>query len=394
MRRAIIYIDENYAEFGEVRESYDNIRILYEGRVVWGESYKQLENYLGFDYLRGCYVIGNDTNQHNFPFGRDSFPYNLSRMTYNTKFEEQIFKGKQNVLNNINFKYINELPYTFGLEFETAGGFLPQHKLYELGLIPLRDGSITGIEYSTVVLQGNLGLNLLKKQLEALDEHTIFDKDCSLHIHFGNFQLNEKVIISVNNLFVNSDLNEYLPKLTFLTHQYKTNQDKNYCQINTKYKSFEEMYSSLVGKSFYGDFNQPHPRDLSGTRKWNISTRYKAINFINALCYNGPKTIEYRMLRPTYNFDKILGWLFIYGAFIKYSEQNDTKSDIFYRNKIKTEQIIRAVYSEELSNILVDFLKLSERVVYTQNSVQDYYGMRIDIEDKIINYKSFGYNFY
>ena len=107
-----------------------------------------------------------------------------------------------------------------------------------------------------------------------------------------------------------------------------------------------------------------------------------------------PKTIEYRMLRPTYNFDKILGWLFIYGAFIKYSEQNNTKSDIFYRNKIKTEQIIRSVYSEELSNILVNFLKLSERVVYTQNSVQDYYGMRIDIEDKIINYKSFGHNFY
>ena len=100
MRRAIIYIDENYAEFGEISESHDNIRILYEGRLVWGKSYKQLENHLGFDYLRGCYVIGNDTNQHNFPFGRDSFPYNLSRMTYNTKFEEQLFKGKQNILNN------------------------------------------------------------------------------------------------------------------------------------------------------------------------------------------------------------------------------------------------------------------------------------------------------
>ena len=50
---------------------------------------------------------------------------------------------------------IDELPYTFGIEFETAGGFLPQHRLYELGLIPLRDGSITGIEFATVVLKGN-----------------------------------------------------------------------------------------------------------------------------------------------------------------------------------------------------------------------------------------------
>jgi hypothetical protein len=64
--------------------------------------------------------------------------------------------------------------------------------LYELGLIPLRDGSITGIEFSTVVLQGNEGLNLLKQQVEALNANTIFDKDCSLHIHFGGLNLTVK----------------------------------------------------------------------------------------------------------------------------------------------------------------------------------------------------------
>ena len=105
------------------------------------------------------HVIGKDVNRHNFPFGRENFPYNLDRVVYNAKFEEHLFKNKQKVLNNIEFKYIKEFPYTFGLEFETAGGYLPQHQLYELGLIPLRDGSITGIEFTTVVLQGNKGLN-------------------------------------------------------------------------------------------------------------------------------------------------------------------------------------------------------------------------------------------
>jgi hypothetical protein len=113
----------------------------------------------------------------------------------------------------------------------------------------------------------------------------------------------------------------------------------------------------LVGRNFYGDFRQPHPNDLSGTRKWNIKSRYKALNFINALCYDGPKTIEYRMLRPTYNFDKVLGWLFIYGAFIKYAEQTANKNTTFYRSKITLEHIIRSVYSEELSNILCEFHK-------------------------------------
>jgi hypothetical protein len=100
------------------------------------------------------------------------------------------------------------------------------------------------------------------------------------------------------------------------------------------------------------------------------------------------------MLRPTYNFNKILGWLFIYGAFIKYAEQNDANSNLFYRNNLSVEQIIRSVYSEELSEILVKFLKMSERIVYTQSSIQDYIGMRIDIDDKVINYNTFGKYFY
>lgn len=394
MPRGIIFINEKYAEFGNFRQSHDNIRIVYEGQLVWGISYEALKDHLGFDYLNGYYVIGKDVNQHNFPFGRDNFPYNLDRVVYNAKFEEHLFKNKQKVLNNIEFKYIKEFPYTFGLEFETAGGYLPQHQLYELGLIPLRDGSITGIEFTTVVLQGNKGLNLLKQQMETLDTCTIFDKDCSLHIHLGNFKLSGEVLLTLNNLFCGCDLYKYLPMLTFATHMYKTNKEKNYCEPNEKYRSFEEMYGSLVGRNFYGDYYQPHPKDLSGTRKWNIKSRYHALNFINALCYDGPKTVEYRMLRPTYNFSKVIGWLFVYGAFLKYAEQNKNKSTLLYRSSLNTEQIIRTVYSHELADILCEFLKLSEQVVRAQYSVGDQYGMRVDIEDKIINYQTFGHYFY
>lgn len=394
MRRGIVYVDENYAEFGMFADSPYNIRIIYEGSIVWGISYEALKDYLGFDYLQGHYVLGKDINAQYFPFGRDVFPYNLDRYTYNTKFAEHLFKNKQSINNFIDFKFINELPYTFGLEFETAGGYLPQHQLYELGLIPLRDGSISGIEFSTVVLQGNMGLNLVKQQVEALDKHTIFDKDCSLHIHFGNFRLDGEVLLNVNNLFCNSDLKKYLPEYTFSTHLYKSNTDKNYCEYNNKFRTFSEMYLYFVGKNFYGDLHQPHPRDLSGTRKWNIKTRYKAVNFVNALCYSNPKTIEYRMLRPTYNFDKILGWLFIYGAFIKYAERNDITTASIYRSSVSVKNIVKSVYSSELASILCEFLDMSERVVSAQYSVKDYYGMRIDIDDKIINYQTFGHYFY
>ena len=100
------------------------------------------------------------------------------------------------------------------------------------------------------------------------------------------------------------------------------------------------------------------------------------------------------MLRPTYNFDKVLGWLFIYAAFIKYAEMNCKKGNPFYRNSITIDMIIRSVYSTELADILLKFLKLTQQVVYTQHSVYDRYGMRVDIEDKVINYKTFGHYFY
>lgn len=394
MRRGIIYINENYAEFGNFRESVDNIRILHDGSLIWGISYTHLKDFLGYDYSSGYYVFGKDKNINCFPQGREVFPYNLDKHVYNTKFEEHLFTGKQKYENQIQFKYVDELPYTFGIEFETAGGYLPQHQLYELGLIPLRDGSITGIEFATVVLKGNAGLNLLKQQIENLDQHTIFDKDCSLHMHLGNFTLNGNVLLAVNNLFVNSNIQRYLPELTFYTNMYKTNTDKNYCERNSRFTSFEEMYFYLVGRNFFGDFKQPHPKDLTGTRKWCIKSRYKAVNFINAVCYDGPKTIEYRFLRPSYNFSKIIGWLFIFAAFIKYAEQNAKQVTIFYRKQFAIDTILKSVYSPDLSNILCDFLDLMEKVVVAQHSVRDYYGMRTDIEDKIINYNTFGYHFY
>lgn len=392
MRRGIIYIDKNYAEFGPFRESRDNIRILFEGHKVWGISYDELKDHLGFDYLSGLYIIGPDQNINKFPQGREIFPYNLDNHTYNTKFAEYLFEGKQIVENNIMFNYIDELPYTFGLEFETAGGFIPQHTLYELGLIPLRDGSITGIEFSTVVLQGNLGLNLLKKQIEVLDKHTIFDKDCSLHIHLGNFNLTGEVLLCLNNLFYGCGIGSYLPLFTFETHRYKSNKEKNYCEFNEPYRTFRDMYSHLVGRQFYGDLFQPHPKDLSGTRKWNVKSRYKALNFINALCYDSPKTVEFRMLRPTYNFDKILGWLFIYGALVKYAEKNAHTGKSFTRTKLTT--IIKEAYSQNLATILCDFLDMLLCAVTAQNDTGDYFGMRTDIDDKIINYQSFGHHFY
>ena len=80
MRRAIVYIDENYAEFSTINESHDNIKIFFEGKTVWGESYEQLKDHLGFDHLKGCYVIGNSITVTYVPTKELSYGKNSCRI--------------------------------------------------------------------------------------------------------------------------------------------------------------------------------------------------------------------------------------------------------------------------------------------------------------------------
>ena len=37
---------------------------------------------------------------------------------------------------------------------------------------------------------------------------------------------------------------------------------------------------------------------------------------------------------------------------------------------------------------------MNKSIVETQTNIGDFYGMRIDIDDKVINYQSFGKHFY
>lgn len=384
LMQGVVYWDKNYLEFGyfERTENYRLVDIPNYGRCAVLLNNCNMPIY--FDRARGTYSLVEPDNNIVFAYG--GFPYSFDRF-YSTRYLEEQFQAKHKVDNSIMYEYIKELPYTFGFEFETSAGYIPEEELYRVGLIPLRDGSITGLEYSTIVLGGNNGLNTLKEQLEVLKEYTIFDKECSLHIHLGSFKLTPTILLRLNNLFAGSDIDNYVTPWAFTTREYKSN-GKDYCLKNRSYSTFNQLYSVLVGRNYYGSLFQPHPNDLSGDRKWNIASRYKALNLVNAVCYKNAKTAEFRFLRPTYNFDKILVWLFVLAAYVKYAEMTEIKAI----KNISLERIIKTVYSTELANMLVRALKLQRDVVQTQTLVRDYYGMRVDIEDQIMTHKNLSKN--
>ena len=283
------------------------------------------------------------------------YPYDFPKK-YEAIENFDVFKGKQSILENKEFPISKYFKYTFGLEYETSTGIIPEDICFRDGLIPLRDGSISGNEYSTVVLKGNDGFNLMRQQLKTLREYTRFDKECSLHIHMGGFPLVPEKILSLYNLCfaIQLELKSVLPDYSFNTSVYKASH-KDYCKLLPCYfDSFEKYYRAFTTATFFGDLQQPHPHDVERARKWQIHERYYWANLLNLICYRVNKTMEFRMLRPTYNLEKILFWMYLFNAVMQYAEDNVVTKGF----KISIKDILYNIYPEELAKeLLICFYK-------------------------------------
>lgn len=206
--------------------------------------------------------------------GRDmDFPYNFRR-NYEAAESFDIFANRQKILDTKYYNISKYLKYSFGLEFETSQGFVPEDMCFRDGLIPLRDGSIGGLEYSTVVMQGNEGINLLKQQIDTLKEYTYFDKECSLHIHFGGYPINSKAIFIFYTLatYLESEIASFIPRYSFKTALYKRT-GKDYCNKLPRFTSFSDLYEHIAETEYAGDLYQPHPKDEERNHKWDCHTR-------------------------------------------------------------------------------------------------------------------------
>lgn len=406
----IVYISKDYVEFGWFKASPENIvislkeewlgldRYIYTG--ISREALPELlwSNKIGY-YISPYNLRPEDIFSHKMVRGQGNFPYQFPKR-YEAAESFHLFKDAQRVLEDVEYPLAKELKYTFGLEFETSMGYIPQEKCFRDGLIPLRDGSISGIEYSTVVLEGNRGLNLLKQELDTLKEYTMFNKECALHIHMGGFPVDPISIYALYSLWyvVERDLVSYgyVPGLTFSTGKYKAN-NKDYCKMLDGQDCFESLFEVVTGKKYLGSLVQPHPADIEKRAKWNIKSRYYGLNLVNMLCYKGPKTVEFRFLRPSFNYRKITLWLYILNAVLRYAEMlaeqwkkdNNctTKSMIAWIIRGKYDSLVGMLYNvyadTELVKHLSQELKLLRMAVTAQQLNGDDCGRDTIFEDEL-----------
>lgn len=234
---------------------------------------------------------------------------------------------------------------TFGLEFETVAGYIPNRQINNLGLIPLRDGSIEGIEYVSVPLSGEKGLQTTVNITEVLAKKTKFDNTCALHLHIGGVPRTKEFILAFlkTTLFIQEDIYKMFPLYKKYNFRIK---NKNYSKPYDPFLFLSQMDPVITKENIDENFNiffqylsmgtsfseykndlenvLFHPYDRDGHQKWNVRTRYYIHNLI-PLIFGNKKTIEFRIHTPTFDSNKIIPFIFMNGLIVQFV-MNNTKA--------------------------------------------------------------------
>lgn len=304
--------------------------------------------------------------------------------------------------------------YSFGIEFETNNGTIPYYKVFDNGLVPLKDGSLKlpngkyPYEYTTIPLNGKKGIQAILNICEDLSKYCTFDRTCSAHIHFGNVRLDKVYLLAYYQLIriVQDQMFKLVP-------HYKTdpvkiaNLEKNYCQklISLAFKDIEKigtttdktLYNKLVNSNYkvlYAFLAGQDPQDIAeseavapgttrrnhpqGDSKWNRRNRYFVQNLLPAVFDGG--TIESRLHQGTFNADKILGWMFLNISLLWYADKNTLEILSGKLNKITLDEIMESYAAstrqyEFLSPIFSNYLRNRRSVMRALYSKEDYLGI-------------------
>lgn len=275
--------------------------------------------------------------------------YNIEDNKEEFTIKKLLYENYQPVMSKDVIRYGNMLgDTTFGIELECANGFLPDFIQNRTGVVICRDGSLKdengkpGPEFVTVPLKGAKGLQTISTLSKELTKRTSLNLNCSLHIHYGTLPTTRIFLVTLfrlcnriqNEMFTmfpyykanpsgikNKNYNQKLPSLGIFKGNPLMEKEAFDSYINTAYK---QMFNWL-SEGYFPDrkrnrTNKKHPVQA----KWERHNRYYWINFMNTI-FSERNTVEFRLHGPTTNAQKIINWLFICNAIIKYAMNNQRK---------------------------------------------------------------------
>lgn len=283
---------------------------------------------------------------------------------------------------------------TFGVEFETVRGLIPEDICNRLGLLPLRDGSIRGIEYVTIPLKGKEGLQSLIDSLKELKKRTRYNTNCALHMHIGNVPRTEEFFLALFKVLfrIQDDMYSMFPLHKHTNYGVKKKHYTKPLPLSLFYKldnkitksnikqNFNELFRFLSMGMDYDNYNNDlgnvveHPSDPNGNRKWGIRTRYYWVNLI-PLLFGNKETIEFRIHTPTYETNKIVNFLFLCTSIIDYVKDNTD-------NILKNSKSLANLTLESIIDYQVTSKRINSNIAYELSQYMSSRRKHIDMKTR------------
>jgi hypothetical protein len=367
--------DKNEAILGLYTPNpYKNVRVLVNASTEYNcIDFRMLpvnlfvEDSARMMFVRKGLAISKETVP-SVNFGSNGYPYQLPYCTKH--YPEDLYKRfmeearGNGITTNIGKQYSELGAYSFGFEFETNRGKVPNYRILESGLLPLRDGSISGIEFATIPLSGRKGVEILENACDNLKKYTAFTENESLHLHIGNIPTSKKFIGALYTMccILEKDIFSLFPAYYDKTSKFKAKAKDYNMPLRKELVALtpEETFNNVAfylseGKKFQG-FGSNHPSDPEGHAKWNIQARYHLINFI-PLIFGANNTLEFRCHVPTRDKVKVLNWLFICSAIIKYTEKLVKNNvDLNTCRATTLSDVVKDIYSHRLGVYLRNYI--------------------------------------
>ncbi len=375
--RNIVYIDENHIEFGFFDITINCMPIYYKGDIYWLQDKSQCTLPLYYRNDIGCYTLEKQTENLIKRISKHTWYYPIPK-SYNFS-KLNLPEPQCNVIIDKDLEVISD--FTIGLEYETSSGNIPWLDCQKYGLVPLYDGSITGHEYVTFPLQSNQ-IPSIKEHLNLLNKYTEFDQNCSLHVHFGNFPITYNKIYNLVKCWriFQNDLLHYLPEWSYTVERYKDNRKAYNKPLNvTNLKLF---YEASTGNVYENDesFYLPNLYDEDEHRKWEVQGRYHNLNIMHLIAGKNHKTVEFRFLRPTYNYSEIKWFLLVFGAFLKYVKDLENPTPV-----CTVTSVLNTVYPIQLASKLINMGIVLRHLSKYQSNCNDRGGINLSIKSMFEN---------
>lgn len=276
--------------------------------------------------------------------------------------------------------------YSIGVEFETEAGTIPQRELKEKGIMPLRDGSISGFEYVSIPLRS---IDHLIDITEVVNRSCVTNFKNAFHVHVGTLPRTKEFLLKSFKVatMLQNEFYDMVPSYKKADIHRVKKRDHNYTNELPSIKITEP--SAMAGLVRYlsdgADESEsietrPHPSDPSGNHKWQIKSRYKCINFVNYI-YSKTGTIEFRLHQGTTNPYKVVYWTLLNVAILRYADMYSVR-EIENKTNISLNMVLAAVYPADVYMALNRYVQDQKKYFKEYDSEGDYKYSLESKEDK------------